>query len=180
MDKILELYMEVYREKVKIMTGVLKGDRFGAEDIVQEAFTRALKFEKSYDPNAGDIKAWFNSILFNALRDYKRTERGYSVETTKDISVDDVMPEEYVSKISDGHLKKMVEDTILNLPNDRHKKVLYLFFILGYTSSEIAQIEAGVSQTNVTTIVNRFKESLKYAGKRYDNIRHRDQWSVAL
>ena len=154
MYEITELYSDVYNPKVKMITRILHGDYSAAEDIVQEAFTRALKFYPSFDPEVGSLHAWFNGILFNSLRDYQKEKRGEIISICKDVN-----PEEVISglEVDRTLLHKMINDT----KNLKHKRVLELFFILGYTSTEISQIEDGISQSNVTTIVNRFRESIK-------------------
>lgn len=51
------------------------GSPSNAEDVVQEAFLRALQYADSYTEREGqNMEKWFNSILRRALVDFKRVE----------------------------------------------------------------------------------------------------------
>lgn len=144
---------------VKLMTRLTKGDHAAAEDIVQEAFLRAIQFQGSYDEERATYHTWFNGILWNCLRDYNRSLRGDPAPAGGDISADDVAEELDLLDTPEG--QQYTRNQIELVKNDKHRRVLELFFLLGYTSKQITQIEEDVSVTNVTTIVSRFKEDLK-------------------
>ncbi len=133
---------------------IMRGDYAAAEDVVQEAFRRAWQFYPSFDPEIGNLHSWFNSIVFNSLRDIQREMRGQPSTSDKDISWEDVLTDVTQKK---EDLPKFISE----VKNKKHQQVLYLFFILGYTSTEISEIEEGITVSNVTTIINRFKEALK-------------------
>ena len=118
--------------------------------MVQEAYCRALQYWPSYDPTRGPIKPWFNRILFNALKDIQREYNNRPKEEVEGLTLADV--------ITSNQLPESVLERIEEVDNEKHQRVLYLFYILGYNSREISQIEEKMSQTNVTTIVTRFKE----------------------
>ena len=48
------------------------GNRALAEDVLADAFERALRSRRSFDPRKGDAKAWLYSIALNRLRDVQR------------------------------------------------------------------------------------------------------------
>lgn len=150
MKQIEQLYTETKNGHIKLMSRILGGDMSTAEDVVQEAFCRALQYWPSYDPKRGPLKPWFNRIMFNALRDIQQEYNNRPKEDCEGISLEDVL--------SSNSLPETVVESIESVENDSHQRVLYLFYVLGYNSREISQIEEKMSQTNVTTIVNRFKE----------------------
>lgn len=150
-------YRENYRTKVAIISRVLR-DMSSAEDVVQEAFFRALKFHKSFDPKLGSLDKWFNSIMFNCLREHQRNMKGFHHSDSATISCEDVLGN--IDVIHGTDKQSYLYSKIREVKNPEHKRVLMLFFRLGYTSKEISQIESGMSQSNVTTIVHRFKEGL--------------------
>ncbi len=151
MHEIEALYLEVYNKKAAIMGRILGGDWAAGEDVAQEAFCRAWKFYPSFNPERGTIEKWFNGILFNALRSYQRQVRGGPLANAREVSPEDL--------ISDLRIDPTVlHETIEAVSNEKHRRVLELFYLLGYTSMEIDQIEEGMSQTNVTTIIHRFNE----------------------
>ena len=158
MDQIDALYKDKRKQYISMMSGILQGDRAAAEDVVQEAFTRAIKFWKSYDEKRGKLATWFNRILFNSLRDVQKEMRGHPPSHDMDFSVQDVFTN---SNLSDNpEFFNFVSESVGNVDNDYHKRILELFFLLGYTSTEISQIEEGATVSNVTTVVNRFRKQI--------------------
>lgn len=151
MHVIEKLYRKEGKNKIKLMTRILRGDKSAAEDVVQEAFLRAWKFFSLYDSERASLAAWFNGILFNSLRDYQREMRGVKLVSTSDVSAEDLI-------IPEQRSTKDIEPLIEKVHNEDHKEVLYLFYVLGYTSREISQVVPKMTQTNVTTIATRFKE----------------------
>lgn len=159
MHDIEKLYRQRHTQSVKTMARILGGDYHAGEDITQEAFCRAWKFYPSFDPERGELNTWFNAILFNALRDYQRTMKMNVSVPENDFSVEDVLDKEYLSNNPDK--REHLQDLVNTVQNETHREVVYLFFVLGYTSSEISQIIAGMSTSNVTTIVMRFRKRYK-------------------
>ena len=146
-----------YRKSYSILVNTLTkkaGGRQNAEDTVQEAYTRALTYIKSYDGDS-DFGAWFNTILVNSLSDNRvqvrnRGHTGFDhVEMIEDHmksdAIDGVQVDEIVNSI------KSKEKDI--------KKILTLYFIHQYKPREISLL---VPQTgnNIRKIVQRFKEEM--------------------
>lgn len=159
MHELEKLYREVHSPSVKMMSRILKGDWHAGEDVVQEAFARAWKFYPSFDPEKGKLQSWFNGIMFNALRDYQRDSRNGPQSDSEDYSVEDILSELNISDFEEK--RKFLAQRISWVKNPEHKETLYLFFMLGYNSREVSQIVPKMTQTNVTTIVTRFKERIK-------------------
>lgn len=149
-------YIENSERQTHLMSK-LAGSIESGEDVVQEAYTRAWKYQGSYNPRKAELKTWFNTILYNTLRDFRKEDKlGGVVMESKHDEIAEVVPYEKIQE----HLF-LLWGEINNLTNERSRRVLYLFYILGYTSKEISEIEEGVSQSNVTTISNRFKQTVK-------------------
>lgn len=71
---------ETYIKRIYRQAGGLAN----AEDVVQEAFLRALQYSDSYTVREdSDMEKWFNSILRRALVDFKRieTKQGMTSQT---------------------------------------------------------------------------------------------------
>src|SRR5204862_3444774 len=67
-----EDFERLYEEHAQPLFGFLvyrTGDRVDAEDILGEAFLRALRARKRFDRRRGTEKAWLYSIALNVLRD---------------------------------------------------------------------------------------------------------------
>jgi RNA polymerase sigma factor (sigma-70 family) len=162
--KIIEdYYKNNYEKKLKLVSRILRGDLYTAEDVVQEAFTRALRFYPTYDDNRGTIDKWFNSIMFNAMHDLQRSAIGLSHHQPENLSVSDLL--EDLALTYHPELNNYLLKNIEQVSNEKHKRIFELFFIMGYTSKEISQIEYKTTQTNITTIIMRFKDKLKNANK---------------
>ena len=149
-------YAENHVRQTKIMTR-LAGSVDAGEDVVQEAYMRAWKYQGSYNPNKAKLNTWFNTILYNSLRDFKKLDKlgGVVVDTNPD-DIEEHVPYEKIQE----HLLLLWGEINSMKSHNRIKRILYLFYILGYTSKEISEIEDNVTQSNVTTTSNRFKKLL--------------------
>ena len=70
-----EDFERLYEEHAQPLFGFLvyrTGDRVEAEDILGEAFLRALRARRRFDRRRGNEKAWLYSIALNVLRDQVR------------------------------------------------------------------------------------------------------------
>lgn len=157
-NDVEELYRELYQKKVKLMTKITRGDRALAEDVVQETFTRAVKYCHVYNEDLSNPETWINSIMFNVLRTMQRENKSVSFPRSDGISVEDILEEDLLKESPEFRLFLLKK--INELGNEKHQKVLRLFFLFGYSSREISEMGLDISQTNVTTVVNRFKEGL--------------------
>jgi RNA polymerase sigma factor (sigma-70 family) len=70
-------FERLYEDHAQALFGFLAyrtGDRALAEDILSEAFERALRARKRYDPGKASAKTWLYSIALNCLRDQQRRQ----------------------------------------------------------------------------------------------------------
>jgi len=143
-----------YNELIKRVS-FRAGSPENAEDIVQEAFVRALKYWNSYDPEKKELGAWFNSILNNALRAFKKDERLYGMcDEFNEEEVDGVV----LSQTESG-LRKFIDRAISERPSNI-ADVLHLYFILGYKPREIVEV-TDADAAFVSRMVYNFREELK-------------------
>ena len=127
----------------------------GAEDVIQDAYERALRYKGSYRSSGKPFTTWFNAILNNALRDYKAKERRLGMSVEYDESLD-----EGVS------LQDCEEETVeqIRLEVSRKKfpvrQALHLYFFKQYKPREIAQV---LEMTNgyIRTSVKEFKQQMR-------------------
>ena len=155
MNKIEAFYRENYRKQVTKIGYMLSGDFTSAEDVVQEAYRRAVKYENSYSEDRSSLKTWFNTILINSLRDWQKLDRDKGI--VKAPLTDDVQEE--VVFIESDEFRGLVKKEVSSLMGDeRVRTVLYLWYILGYSAKEISQVVNNMTITNVTTLTNRFKK----------------------
>ncbi len=70
-------FERLYEDHAQALFGFLAyrtGDRALAEDVMSEAFERALRARKRYDPGKATAKTWLYSIALNCLRDHQRRQ----------------------------------------------------------------------------------------------------------
>ena len=120
-----------------------------AEEIVQDAFTRALDRISQYDKRKGPLKGWFTKILFSCvwkhLRELRKQPPMYDIDL--------VLESDLLAYEEEPNLRHYVSKTV----NVRHKQVLLAHFVLGYTYAEVAST-LGITQDNVRKIVQRFRD----------------------
>lgn len=152
MNLIEEHYQANRSKLVKRMT-FRSGTEWDAEDIVQEAYARAIKYVASFDGRNFDN--WFNTILNNSLREYKNSEKGFSTSSIEE-------EEELEGAPCNQYNKLIVEEIyeIINTKSENQIEVLTLFFQNGYTGRDIARI---TNHTYAAThqMIQRFRNELK-------------------
>ncbi len=148
-------YKENYDNCIRIVKR-RAGSMEGAEDVVQEAYTRALHFASSFNPTINSFDTWFSRILLNSLRDYQRSERmvGMSVE----IDDRDIEPiHDYTdSKIGMEELSKFIDTE----PGSLKYEIVRLYFSLDYTPRDIAKL-LDADRNTVRRYVWEFRTKLK-------------------
>ena len=123
-----------------------------AEDIVHDAYERALKYASSF---SGDrFEGWFYTILRNSLRDYMKAEKGYSEST-------DIDEYDHVGSYCEGYSNKVWEElnSLIEKKSEAHAEVLNLYFYQGYSYKDISNVTDN-TYFNAYRIVERFKEEL--------------------
>lgn len=148
-----KLYREQYKVQVCVINRCVHNMEL-SEDIVQEAYSRALKYQTSFDENRSSIKTWFNRIMFNVLRDSKKVSKKVVEEEFDEAGV----LEDPKFERSDDNLN-LIQSEIDLVRNENTKFILRLFYILGYRTDEIVKV-VDVTQTQITSTCWRFKARL--------------------
>ena len=118
-----------------------------AEDLVQEAFTKAYRFWDKFEPGS-NCRAWLFKIMTNIfINDYRSKSRAPTPVNVDDIddnylyrhitnlSGDGDPEQQLFAKIFDDDVKKAIEE----LPDD-FRLVVVLSFLEGFSYQEIADI----------------------------------------
>jgi len=151
--KIEQHYLDNYRRRLKILVN-RAGSISNAEDVLQDAYERALRYRNSFDPDAQELDAWFNTIANNALRDFKQSERrmGMSVEYAEER--DEGVP---LADWEEDMIEAVKKD--IACKNVMVRQALYLYFFKQYKPREIAQI-LDMSNCYIRTSVKEFKQQV--------------------
>ena len=110
-----EDFERLYEEHARPLFGFLvyrTGDRVQAEDLLGEAFLRALRARRRFDRRRGSEKAWLYSIALNVLRDEVRRSAAESraLERVEAVAATDRAPG--VEVVEDRDLVMRALDTL--------------------------------------------------------------------
>lgn len=142
------LYKVVYKQSVNKIHRILRMNKSDAEDVVQQAMLKAIKYQGTYDSKLGTPRVWFNKILYQQLKDFKA---GFvdMIHLDDELLVGNLKPEIILH----------IDNELKSVHNYNHRCILELFYRNGYSVNEIAKI-MDCSRSNVTTVCNRFKQRL--------------------
>lgn len=163
-ELIEEYYTKNYNKLVKAWSRAVGGD-INAEDVVQEAFTRALSYKDSYNESIAPVQVWFIGILRNAARDFMRAERNSGGVASSPLEKGSVVEfEEHMSELiemsqTDGDTVERILLEITEMGNPE-KQVLWLYFFRNYSMSEIYNIVDGVTYNRCEYLVWAFKQKM--------------------
>lgn len=154
---IEQFYRDNYNLYVKRLSRKA-GSVENAEDIVQEAFCRALKYQDSFNPTGDSDKPfeiWFNTIVRRAMYDFSRIELKQGMTAAIDSGETEAVE-------IDGVDQAMAEEILEAMKTKRkneHTQVLYLALVKNYPPRDIVQVlDLGIH--NVNTIISRFKTEM--------------------
>ncbi|MBI5509763.1 MAG: sigma-70 family RNA polymerase sigma factor [Deltaproteobacteria bacterium] len=126
-----------YQPKLYAIALRMLGDRHEAEDVVQEALTKAYVALHRYDPSR-PFSTWLYRIAVNACVDRSRKRR-------REVAVPDLEPATTPigsDRLEQAEIIRAVEHALGALPPD-YRAVLVLRDIEGLSYAEIAQILSG-------------------------------------
>lgn len=131
------------------------------EDIVQEAFTKALKFSSAFKEE-GNFNAWFGIILDNCVKDY-RAEFLYNKIGMGHRDVEELDEDNFPIDCRELDLdwitvKKIMEDIGVKAPSQQ--EVLRLYYFFDYKPEEIKFLTQDYSLSSIKSLVKRFKQEV--------------------
>jgi RNA polymerase sigma factor (sigma-70 family) len=125
-----------------------------AEDVVMDAFRRAVEYWESYDPDNKELGAWFNTILNNSVRTFQREKFMKHVEVDREVEIP--VQETY----EEDDLFRNIQEDLDRIDNPNRRYVLHLFFNLGYSYKDIEMITEE-SVRNARYFVEEFKREMR-------------------
>ena len=141
----------------------LMRNREDADDVVQEAFLRALQYSGGF--RGGDARAWLLTIVRNTAYRWLRKTRAYEPVTQFDeeihtSAIETSNPEQLLLQNADGHL---VEKTLSELPV-RFREILVLRELEGLSYREIADV-MGMPMGTVMSTLSRARDRFWQASR---------------
>ena len=132
-----------------------------AEDVVHEAYVRAIRYFDAFDPTHKKFEQWFFRIFQRAIINQVNFDKGVN-----EVGLDE-REEEFI-ECSGIDLRIMAE--VLQRIEGKippHREVLIMHFKLGYKPADIAEITS-LTATNCYQIIHRFYDELKKVYKHED------------
>ena len=151
-----ELYERTFPRVYAYVASLLR-DRASAEDVTAQAFERAFRKARSYDPRKGGPRAWLFGIARHAALDELR--RGKRIATLVAEPVDaSAAPDEAAERAFE---RAAVRNALAGLP-PRDREIVALKFHAGLDNAELAAV-LGVSVSNAGTQLHRAMTKLRRA-----------------
>ena len=144
-------YIENYQKLAKRM-GFRAGTQWDGEDVVQEAYARALKYHKSF--NGDNFDRWFSTVLNNTLKEHKNMMKGHTTVEYEEDEAEGTDCTLYPRRV----MKEVFE--LIDTKSVVQMEVLKLFFEQEYTAKDISKITP-YSYAMTHQIIQRFRNELR-------------------
>lgn len=154
----VNLLEEHYKNNRDLLVNLYKrkcGSYHDAEDIVHEAYTKALTYIDRYRESES-IGSWISRIVYNEFLDFLHRSRydGMTIEFNQD-NYDPID-----GRVEKKHLVSQIINIINSEQNESHRDVLNYYFCCNYKLEEIATITS-LTKSNIRQIIYRFKEKIR-------------------
>lgn len=132
-----------------------------SEDVLHDAFAKAINSFGSWDEERGSLDRWFFGILTRCMSDhFKERGKRFSIAHLSDYDLED--SEEAAYEDNTVEAQEKVEYVLSKIQQKARpaRDILYMRFIMGYTPSEIRD-RTKMKYRTVVTVIDRFTRSLK-------------------
>ncbi len=146
------------RDDVYAYVVTLLRDRAAAEDVTAQAFERAFRKRRSYDPGKGGPRAWLFGIARHAALDELRRRKRTTSLTLDPADTVAAGPEDAAER---ALARAAVRSALAGLP-PREREIIALKFHAGLDNAELAAV-LGVSVSNAGTQLHRAMTKLRRA-----------------
>lgn len=111
-------------------------DPYGADDVVQETFIKALRALPAYR-HQGNFEAWLYRIALNTFRDHVRRNRGRRETPLKNDDQRFTGPDSTQAGVEHNLEKERLREALFSLPEEQRIAVVLRFYH-GFSVPEIA------------------------------------------
>lgn len=122
-----------------------------AEEVVQEAYTNALMYFRTYDPGKSEFATWFERILRNAVSRCRSTEG--PVNQLADDDTQPIAPSKHERELSSLILQE------IDASSGAERDILVMFYKLGFKTIEISEY-MNKSHTAVRQVIFRWRNKV--------------------
>lgn len=134
-DLVTQHYENNAESLIKYMAFRRYGNVMDGEDIVHEAYLRAVTYFYAFDPEKESFDKWFNGILKNAYRDFQKKERKYGM--SEELEEEMLEPVTHnLEHYQDIHgVRKLIGRQVAH-----HIDCLTLYYVYQYQLKDIADL----------------------------------------
>jgi RNA polymerase sigma-70 factor (ECF subfamily) len=147
-------FVRRFQARVFGLAVTMVGDAAVAEELAQEAFTRAWRHAGAYDARKGRVATWLLSITRNLAIDHLRAKRTEPLDPDAIGEAERAMWATSAGANTDQHIATAdLRDELAQLPIDQ-RRALLLAALFGFTAREIGEIEnipLGTAKTRIRT-----------------------------
>jgi RNA polymerase sigma factor (sigma-70 family) len=151
-------FVRRFQARVFGLAVTMVGDRAVAEEIAQEAFTRAWRHASAYDARRGRVATWLLSITRNLSIDHLRAKRTEPLDPNAIGDADRaVWANAARSAAERGGETEELRAALAELPAEQ-RRALLLAALFGYTAREIGAIEQipmGTAKTRIRAAMQK-------------------------
>lgn len=123
------------------------------QDVVQEAYTKALKYRETYDPMQ-PFENWFGVICYNAFRTICAEELGHAADDLDELDI--------AGADASYEMDRLWQQILESIDDEKPEaqEVLRLYFDRGYSIKEISEFNI-MSHRQIRVHVYAFKAKIK-------------------
>ncbi len=151
-------FVRRYQARVFGLAVTMVGNAAVAEEISQEAFTRAWRHAGAYDARRGRVATWLLSITRNLAIDHLRAKRTEPLDPASIRDAERALWATAAGPAEDPERgANELRDSLAELPTDQ-RRALLLAALFGFTAREIGEIERiplGTAKTRIRTATRK-------------------------
>jgi RNA polymerase sigma factor (sigma-70 family) len=159
-------FVRRFQARVFGLAVTMVGDAAVAEEIAQEAFTRAWRHAGAYDPRRGRVATWLLSITRNLAIDHLRAKRPQPLDPEALRDADRALWTVTAQTESGAPPAGTAElrEALVELPSEQ-RRALLLAALFGYTAREIGAIEEiplGTAKTRIRSALRKLDQGVRH------------------
>lgn len=150
-------FVRRFQARVFGLAVTMIGDRAVAEELAQEAFTRAWRHAGGYDARRGRVVTWLLAITRNLAIDHLRAKRTEPLDPETIHDAERAMWSSPSSAPGSGDDASELRGMLAGLPAEQ-RRALLLASLYGYTAREIGELEQiplGTAKTRIRTAMQK-------------------------
>lgn len=161
-EEIVVAFVRRFQRKVYGVALSVIGDPRLAEDVAQQAFERAWRHARTYDPRRGTVSAWLTAITRNLAIDTARVHRPLPVDPDELLLGMRPGVENPERSVLAGESAEELRAALHGLPHAQARAVV-LAGIVGLSAAQVAETEGvplGTAKTRIRTAMHRLRATL--------------------